>query len=87
MVWDIMLLLKLVGEKGCQFFILWNKIMNNLNLDVVIVRKFPVIDLRLRGKPMSQQHKLQELLLRHRKCCCDTFSLVIAWKFVATHKF
>ena len=29
----------------------------------------------------------QELLLRHRKCCCDTFSLVIAWKFVTTHKF
>ena len=38
MVWDIMHLLKLVGVKDCQFFILWNKIMNNLNLDVVIVR-------------------------------------------------
>ena len=29
----------------------------------------------------------QEMLLQHRKCCCDTISLVIAWKFVATHKF
>ena len=37
MVWDIMHLLKLVRVKSCQFFILWNKIMNNLYLDVVIV--------------------------------------------------
>ena len=43
-------ILKLVGVKRCQILILWNKIMNNLNLDVVIVRKFPVVDLRLRGK-------------------------------------
>ena len=29
----------------------------------------------------------QIMVLRHRKCCCDTISLVIAWKFAATHKF
>ena len=51
MVWGIMHLLKLVGVKSCQILIIWIKIMDNLNLDVVIVRKFPVIDLRLRGKP------------------------------------
>ena len=27
------------------------------------------------------------MVLRHRKCCCDTISLVIASKFVATNKF
>ena len=49
-VWDIMHLMMLVGVKSCQILIQWNKIMNNLNLDVVIVRKFPVVNLRLRGK-------------------------------------
>ena len=29
----------------------------------------------------------QIMVLRHKKCCCDTVSLVIAWKFVVTHKF
>ena len=29
----------------------------------------------------------QIMVLRHRKCFCDTVSLVIAWKFVATQKF
>ena len=29
----------------------------------------------------------QIMVLRHRKCCCDTVSLVIAWKFVVTHTF
>ena len=29
----------------------------------------------------------QIMVLQHRKCCCDMVSLVIAWKFVATHKF
>ena len=51
MVWDIMRLLKLVRVKSCQILLIWNKIMNNINLDVVIVRKFLVVDLRLRGKP------------------------------------
>ena len=44
MVWDIIHLLKLVGMKNYQFLILWNKIMNILNLEVVIVRKFHVVD-------------------------------------------
>ena len=43
-------LMMLVGVKSCQILILWNKIMNNLNLDVLIVRKFPIVDLRLREK-------------------------------------
>ena len=29
----------------------------------------------------------QIMVLRHRKCCCDSVFLVIVWKFVATHKF
>ena len=29
----------------------------------------------------------QIMVLRHRKCCCDMISLVIAWNFVTTHKF
>ena len=29
----------------------------------------------------------QIMVLLHKKCCCDTVSLVITWKFVATHKF
>ena len=29
----------------------------------------------------------QIMVLRHKNCCCDSVSLVIAWKFVVTHKF
>ena len=43
--------LEVSGSEKLSDFDPWNKIMNNLNLDVVIVRKFPVVDLRLRGKP------------------------------------
>ena len=29
----------------------------------------------------------QIMVLRHKKCCYDTISLVFSWMFIATHKF
>ena len=39
------------GSEKLSDLIIWNRIINNLNLDEVIMRKFPVVGLRLRGKP------------------------------------
>ena len=43
--------LRVSGSNNIIVLFLWSKIMNNLNLDVVIMREFPVVALRLREKP------------------------------------
>ena len=47
---------------------------------------FSVVTCCLLSRPSSIVNN-QEMLLQHRKCCCDMVSLVISWKFVATHTF
>ena len=44
---------------------------------------FSVATCYLLSRPSSIV-KNQIMVLRHKKCCCVTVSLVIAWKFVAT---
>ena len=47
---------------------------------------FSVATCCLLSRPSSIVNN-QIMVLRHRKCCCNTVYLVIAWKVVATHKF
>ena len=47
---------------------------------------FTVATCCLLSRPSSIVNN-QIMVLRHKNCCCDSVSLVIAWKFVATHKF
>ena len=44
---------------------------------------FSIATCYLLSRPSSIVNN-QIMVLRHRKCCCDTVSLVIAWKFVGT---
>ena len=47
---------------------------------------FSIATYCLMSRPSSIVNN-QIMVLRHRKCFCDTVSLVIAWKFFVTHKF
>ena len=47
---------------------------------------FSVTTCCLLSRPRSIVNN-QIMVFGHRKCCCDTVSLVISWKFITTHKF
>ena len=47
---------------------------------------FSVMTCCLMSRPSSIVNN-HIMVLRHKKYCCDMVSMVISWKFVATHKF